>query len=59
MRHATKKEAGMEEKIRHAMGHLGAALMQVIETDDPIIVRHLRDAERLVSEVWREMQENK
>jgi len=40
------------ELVADAMGHLGAARMQIVDSDDQIIAGHVRDAERLATEAW-------
>ena len=42
------------DRIEEAMGELGAALVQVLPTDDQIIVEHIRRAHNLISIEWRE-----
>jgi len=41
--------------VDEAVGHIGAARMQLIDSDDQIIAQHIRDAEVLLSVVFRAM----
>ena len=43
----------MKLEIQEAYAHLGAALMQVLPTDEPIIVEHLRQAHAELQKVVR------
>ncbi len=56
MERYTDGKAKNEDKIREAITHLGAALMQVLDTDDEVIVGHMRDAHEILKGVWDDMQ---
>lgn len=40
--------------VEEAMGHLGAAQMQTIDSDDRIIADHMRDALAILTSAWRQ-----
>ncbi|MCP4640626.1 MAG: hypothetical protein GY851_09345 [bacterium] len=43
----------VRDAVEDALGHVGAARMQTIETDDQIIAGHIRDAEVLLGNAFR------
>lgn len=45
---AAARIAALETSILEASGHLGAARIQSIESDDKIIMGHVRDAESIL-----------
>jgi len=47
----------MIERMEQIVAHLGAALMQVVETDDKIIIIHVADAHALAVNVLRELRQ--
>ena len=47
----------MIERMEQVVAHLGAALMQVVETDDKIIISHVTDAHALAVNVLRELRQ--
>ena len=42
------------EALREAAGHLGAALVQSLHSDDQIIVGHIREAKDLIDKALKE-----
>lgn len=46
----------MIEQMEEVVAHLGAALMQVVETDDKIIISHVADAHAVAVKVLRALR---
>ena len=45
---------GEREPLLEVIGHLGAALIQTVPSDDPIIIEHIRTAHRIALELYRD-----
>lgn len=42
------------EPLLEVIGHLGAALIQTVPSDDPIIIEHIRAAHRIALDLHRD-----
>lgn len=45
------------DRIHEAMGELGAAIAQSLPADDQIIMDHVRKAQSLLEQEWRDREE--